>query len=65
METVKHTLTDELMRQENQFIVQSYKRAPFVLVHGEGVNLYDTEGNAYLDWVAGIAVNALDRKSVV
>lgn len=59
METVKHTLTDELMRQENQFIVQSYKRAPFVLVHGEGVNLYDTEGNAYLDWVAGIAVNAL------
>jgi acetylornithine/N-succinyldiaminopimelate aminotransferase len=28
-------------------------------VHGEGVNLYDSEGNVYLDWAAGIAVNAL------
>ena len=25
----------------------------------EGVTLYDTEGKAYTDWVAGIAVNAL------
>ncbi|HIQ04689.1 MAG TPA: aspartate aminotransferase family protein, partial [Anaerolineae bacterium] len=27
--------------------------------HGKGCTLYDTEGNAYLDCVAGIAVNAL------
>jgi predicted acetylornithine/succinylornithine family transaminase len=52
-------LTDQLIEQEHEYIVQTYKRAPFVLVHGEGVTLYDTEGNAYLDWAAGIAVNAL------
>src|SRR5690606_167609 len=44
---------------ENDHLVQSYKRPPFVLVRGEGVTLYDADGNAYLDWVAGIAVNAL------
>ena len=28
-------------------------------VRGSGVHLYDTEGKAYLDFVSGIAVNAL------
>jgi predicted acetylornithine/succinylornithine family transaminase len=59
MEAIKYTLTDQLMEADQEYLVQTYKRAPFVLVHGEGVNLYDSEGNAYLDWVAGIAVNAL------
>jgi len=40
-------------------VVQTYSRAPFVLSHGEGVYLYDTDGNRYLDLVSGIAVNAL------
>lgn len=40
-------------------VVQTYKRAPFVLDRGEGMTVYDTEGNAYLDFVAGIAVQAL------
>lgn len=53
------TLTDQVFEGEEQYLVQSYKRAPFVLVHGEGMTLYDSEGNAYTDWVAGIAVNAL------
>lgn len=53
------TLTDQIVQDEHEYLVQSYKRAPFVLVHGEGMTLYDSEGNAYLDWVAGIAVNAL------
>ncbi len=44
---------------ENQHIVQTYKRAPMVLDHGEGMVVYDTEGKAYLDFVAGIAVQAL------
>lgn len=52
-------LTDEIIGLENAHIVQSYKRPPFVLVRGEGVTVYDAEGKAYLDWVAGIAVNAL------
>ncbi|HVZ49574.1 MAG TPA: acetylornithine/succinylornithine family transaminase [Gemmatimonadaceae bacterium] len=36
-----------------------YRRPPIELVRGKGVELYDAEGKAYLDFVAGIAVNAL------
>ncbi len=56
------TLTQQLhpvIQMENDHIVQSYKRPPFVLSHGEGMTVYDTDGKAYQDWVAGIAVNAL------
>lgn len=51
--------TDLLIQQEHDTIVQTYKRAPFVLTGGEGATVFDTEGRAYTDWVAGIAVNAL------
>src|SRR4051794_30953863 len=40
-------------------ILGTYKRAPVELVRGSGVYLYDAEGRAYLDFVSGIAVNAL------
>jgi acetylornithine/N-succinyldiaminopimelate aminotransferase len=40
-------------------ILATYKRAPVEFVRGSGVHLYDAEGNAYLDFVSGIAVNAL------
>lgn len=53
------TYTDEIIQGEADYIVNTYTRPPFMLVHGEGVTLYDSEGNAYLDFVAGIAVNAL------
>jgi len=36
-----------------------YKRAPIELVRGEGVELFDADGRAYLDFTSGIAVNAL------
>jgi hypothetical protein len=36
-----------------------YKRAPMTLTHGAGVELFDADGRAYLDFVSGIAVNAL------
>ena len=36
-----------------------YRRAPMEFVRGAGVELFDSEGRAYLDFVAGIAVNAL------
>ncbi|MBI3941679.1 MAG: aspartate aminotransferase family protein [Chloroflexi bacterium] len=49
----------EIIALENQVILQTYKRAPFVFERGEGVTLYDTDGKAYLDFAAGIAVNAL------
>jgi acetylornithine/N-succinyldiaminopimelate aminotransferase len=48
-----------IIELENDNLVQTYKRPPFVLTHGDGVTLYDESGKAYTDWVAGIAVNAL------
>jgi acetylornithine/N-succinyldiaminopimelate aminotransferase len=53
------TMTDVVIQDEQEYIVPTYQRPPFLLVYGDGVYLYDSEGNAYMDWVAGIAVNAL------
>ena len=36
-----------------------YRRLPLEIVGGEGVRLTDAEGRSYLDFVSGIAVNAL------
>ena len=36
-----------------------YKKPPMEFVRGAGVHLYDADGKSYLDFVAGIAVNAL------
>lgn len=40
-------------------MLQTYGRAPVVFTHGEGCRLFDAEGKEYLDFTAGIAVNAL------
>lgn len=47
-----------IIQLESEHLVQSYKRPPFVLTRGEGMTVYDDQDRAYLDWVAGIAVNA-------
>ena len=51
--------TEMLMEQSESHILHTYNRYPIVLDHGEGVYLYDTEGKQYLDFAAGIAVQAL------
>lgn len=48
-----------IMAQAESHILHTYNRYPVVLDHGEGVYLYDTEGRKYLDFAAGIAVQAL------
>lgn len=50
---------NQTIEQSEQYLVHSYNRYPVVMEHGEGVYLYDTEGKKYLDFGAGIAVNAL------
>lgn len=40
-------------------LLGNYKRASMSLTAGDGVYLIDAEGNRYLDFVSGIAVNAL------
>lgn len=49
----------QIIDAEKKYIVQTYARPPFVLTHGEGVHVYDSDGKKYLDMAAGIAVNAL------
>lgn len=41
-----------------KFLVHTYNRFPLVIDHGNGVYLYDTDGKEYLDFAAGIAVQA-------
>ena len=44
---------------QSSALLGNYKRAASELVHGEGVYLTDADGKKYLDFVSGIAVNAL------
>lgn len=39
-------------------LLHTYNRFSLVLDHGDGMYLYDTDGKAYLDFAAGIAVSA-------
>ena len=48
-----------LMEQSESHILHTYNRYKVALDHGEGVYLYDIEGKKYLDFAAGIAVQAL------
>jgi acetylornithine/N-succinyldiaminopimelate aminotransferase len=51
--------TDEIIQRERRFLLPTYSRYPIALERGKGVFLYDCEGNRYLDFVAGLGVNAL------
>lgn len=42
-----------------RYILQTYARPDIVFTHGEGARMYDAYGKEYLDFAAGIAVNAL------
>jgi predicted acetylornithine/succinylornithine family transaminase len=53
------TYTDEIIEREHRFLLPTYNRYPIALERGKGVFLYDHEGKRYLDFVAGLGVNAL------
>ena len=50
---------EEYIKREEGAMLHTYHRFPVVLEKGEGVYLYDTDGKKYLDFAAGIAVEAL------
>jgi acetylornithine aminotransferase/acetylornithine/N-succinyldiaminopimelate aminotransferase len=50
---------DAAIRAEARHLMNTYKRPPVVFTHGKGCYLYDDRGRAYLDFLGGIAVNAL------
>ncbi|MFZ0416423.1 MAG: aspartate aminotransferase family protein [Candidatus Acidiferrales bacterium] len=47
------------LRDADQHLVGTYRRPPVVFTHGKGCHLYDSRGKVYLDFLGGIAVNAL------
>ena len=51
--------TQELIAASGKYLANTYARFPVVLVRGKGVHLWDTDGKEYLDFVGGIAVDAL------
>jgi acetylornithine/N-succinyldiaminopimelate aminotransferase len=50
---------DLRLRDAEQFLLQTYKRPSVVFTHGRGCIVYDAAGKKYLDFLGGIAVNAL------
>jgi predicted acetylornithine/succinylornithine family transaminase len=51
--------TSTLAATGSDALLGNYKRAPVQFVDGDGVRLIDADGKRYLDFVSGIAVNAL------
>ena len=55
--------TQELIKIEDDYFINTFTRQPIVLDHGEGVKVTDIDGNEYIDMFAGIAVNALGHNN--
>lgn len=47
------------IERDSECIMQTYGRLPIMVERADGCRIFDTEGNSYLDFLAGIAVNAL------
>lgn len=53
------------MEEKIKGVMPTYGRFPVCFVKGEGLWLYDDEGQCYMDLVSGVAVNALGHGSPV
>lgn len=51
--------TQDLIKIEDDYFINTFTRQPIVLDHGEGVKVTDIDGKEYFDMFAGIAVNTL------
>jgi acetylornithine/N-succinyldiaminopimelate aminotransferase len=50
-------LTETIPQLYSEKHFQTYRRFPVTFIKGKGIRVYDTEGKAYIDALAGIAVN--------
>jgi predicted acetylornithine/succinylornithine family transaminase len=48
-----------ILERDTDHLIPVYARYPVVMERGEGVYLFDSSGNRYLDLMAGLGVNAL------
>jgi predicted acetylornithine/succinylornithine family transaminase len=51
----------DVVELESKYLLQNYARHPLVLVRGDGPRMWDASGKQYLDFIAGIGVNALGQ----
>jgi acetylornithine/N-succinyldiaminopimelate aminotransferase len=49
----------QALSDAEQFLLPTYKRSPILFTHGRGAYVFDSTGKKYLDFLGGIAVNAL------
>src|SRR3989442_2124838 len=56
VQTVKQ---DARLLDAEKFLLPTYKRPPVIMTHGRGAYVFDATGKKYLDFLGGIAVNAL------
>lgn len=50
---------DEAARLDKEYIMATYGRYDIAVSHGKGATLYDLDGRKWIDFTAGIGVNAL------
>lgn len=53
-----HRTAEEIKALTRKYMIETYKRFDFVAETAKGMYLYDSDGNAYLDFYSGIAVNS-------
>lgn len=54
-----NTSSTAIKQLDSEYIAQTYGRFNLVLSHGKGCQVWDFEGNEYLDFTSGIGVNSL------
>src|SRR6185437_12685580 len=57
----RETSPQNVVEIESQYVLQTYARHPLILVRGDGPWMWDHAGKQYLDFIAGIGVNALGQ----
>jgi predicted acetylornithine/succinylornithine family transaminase len=50
---------DNIQRDDQRHILQTYRRQPVAFVRGSGPRLWDVDGREYLDFISGIGVASL------
>ena len=51
--------TQTILKDEDTFLIPTYKKMPLALVRGRGCYVWDADGNRYLDFYGGHCVTAL------
>jgi acetylornithine/N-succinyldiaminopimelate aminotransferase len=52
-------VSSSVLKDASRYLMNTYKRGDVVFTHGRGCYVFDQNGKKYLDFLGGIAVNAL------